>query len=148
MITFFIETLSILIAMFAGLFLITLSRSSRINLFLFLFSAMLSISSFAILELTKIASLINGIVYLIGIGEGAIKYILPNFKNFYAKYDSSYAEVLTAFFIIICILNVVLPWLGIETPTDLQTVENMSIVAFIGGALFGFIRILNLGLSK
>jgi hypothetical protein len=109
---------------------------------------MLSISSFAILELTKIASLINGIVYLIGIGEGAIKYILPNFKNFYAKYDSSYAEVLTAFFIIICILNVVLPWLGIETPTDLQTVENMSIVAFIGGALFGFIRILNLGLSK
>jgi hypothetical protein len=138
LITFFIGALSILIAMFAGLFLITLSRSFRVNLFLFLFSAILSISSFAIQKLIKIASLINGIVYLIGIGEGAIKYILPNFKNFYAKYDSLYAELLIAFFIIICILNVVLPWLGIETPMDLQTVQNMSIVAFIVMGLLGF----------
>jgi quinol-cytochrome oxidoreductase complex cytochrome b subunit len=98
----------------------------------------LSISSFAIQDLTKIASLINGIVYLIGIGEGAIKIILPTFKDFYAEYDSSYAELLTAFFIIICILNVVLSWLGIETPMDLQTVENMSMVAFIVMGLLGF----------
>jgi hypothetical protein len=138
LITFFIGALSILIAMFAGLFLITLSRSSRINLFLFLFSATLSISSFAIQDLTKIASLINGIVYLIGIGEGAIKIILPTFKDFYAKYDSSYAELLTAFFIIICILNVVLSWLGIETPMDLQTIQNMSMVTFIVMGLLGF----------
>lgn len=142
MVTFFIGSLSILIAMASGFGLISLSRSFKINFALFMISLMLIILSLTIHETAQIVSILNGVIYLIGIGEDAGEYLLPLFKDFYAKYDGeSYAEGLTTLFIIICILTVVLPWIDIKIPEHLQAASHISDIAFIIGGLMGYITL-------
>jgi len=118
MITFFIGASIILISMFSGLSLTTLSRIYRVNIVLFALSIMLStllhiIENLAVphdmRDLALTLNVINELIYLIGVGEGAAKYLLSAFKGLYRD---SQAEALTALLITICILTVALQWTG------------------------------------
>ena len=136
----------VLISMFSGFSLAILSRIYRVNIVLFALSIMLStvpyiIEGLAVLhgmrDLALTLNVINELIYLIGVGEGAVKYLLPAFKEFYID---SQAEALTALLITICILTVALQWAGLEAPYTLQYkyIENVSTIAFIAGGSMGY----------
>jgi len=144
MITFFISASIILISMFSGFSLAILSRIYRVNIVLFALSITLSTVPYIIenlavphgmRDLTLTLNVINELIYLIGVGEGAVKYLLPAFKVFYRD---SQAKALTALLITICILTVALQWAGLEAPYTLQYIENISTIAFIAGGSMGY----------
>jgi len=143
LITFCIGALIILISMFSGLSLIALSRIHRVNLLLFALPITLStllyiIENLAMHGMKNLAltfNIINELIYLIGVGEGAVKYLPIFFKEFYRN---SHTEALTALFITICILTVALQWTGLEVPYTLRYMENTSTIAFIAGGSIGY----------
>ncbi len=149
---FIIATLTVLTSLLSGFSLIALSRIYRVNIFLFIFSIMLSILSPYILpyivlnmatlysegDLMIVCNFINELIYLIGVGEGAVKYLYPVFKDFYTGYNrESYAMALTALLITIWILTVVLRLVGVETTLQLPQAEDFSTIAFTIGGLIG-----------
>jgi len=143
-ITFFIGISIVFISMFSGFSLAILSRIYRVNIVLFALSIMLSTVAYIIenlavphgmRDLALTLKVINELIYLIGVGEGAVKYLLPTFKEFYRD---SQAEALTALLITICILTVALQWAGLEAPYTLQYIENVSTIAFIAGGSIGY----------
>jgi hypothetical protein len=151
MITFFIGAITVLNALFSGFSLIALSRIYRVNKLLFIFSIMLSMLSRYILPyfiqydyLMIVCRFVKELIFLIGVGEGAVKY-LPLFIASYIKYDGgSYATALTALFIIAWILNATLRWVGVETIPILQQAEDFSTIAFIVGGLMGYVTIISI----
>jgi hypothetical protein len=152
MMTFFIGAITVLNTLFSGFSLIALSRIYRVNKLLFVFSIMLSMLSRYILPyfiqydyLMIVCRFVNELIFLIGVGEGAVKYLFPLFKASYIKYDGgSYATALTALFIIAWILNATLRWVGVETIPILQQAEDFSTIAFIVGGLMGYVTIISI----
>jgi hypothetical protein len=140
LITSFIVVLLFFLSMFSGLELIYLSRSFRINLALFIVSLTLPIWSLIIQEVAPIVYLVKGIIYLIGVGEGAGKHLSPLVRDFYAEFNGqSYAEGFVVLFMAVCILTVVLHWFGIEVSSYLQIAPDLSDVGFVVGGLLGYL---------
>jgi hypothetical protein len=126
--------------MFSGLELIYLSRSFRINLALFIVSLTLPIWSLIIQEVAQIVYLVKGIIYLIGVGEGAGKHLSPLIRDFYAEFDGqSYAEGFVVLFVAICTLTVILHWFGVEATSYLQIAPDLSDIGFVVGGLLGYL---------
>jgi len=122
LITAWVTALFVLITMFSGFELILRTRTHRINLALFVFSVALSIVSFMTDELTRIAHLVQGAVYMIGVAERANKHILPIAREMYADFDGgSYAEAFVVLCVMLSFLTIFLPFLGTEIPMYLQT---------------------------
>lgn len=136
----FIAIMALLISIFSGLEYIYLSRSFKVNLALFIVSSTLRIWSFIINGVSSIISLIQGTFYLIGVGEGAYKHLLPLAEDFSGKFDpQSYAKTFVAIFILICILTIFLDWFGVGIPPYLEAAPDISDAGFIIGGLIGYL---------
>lgn len=153
MITSIICLITVFASLLSGFSLMVFSKFYRVNKFLFIFSVMLSILLYYILpyiiqnmrtldnvhNLIIACNLVNEVIYLIGIVEGAVKYIYPLLR--FEGEDRAMA--LTALFIITWILAVAIRLTGVDTIPIFQETEDLSTIVFVGGGIMGYIVLIS-----
>lgn len=86
-------------------------------------------------------------MYLIGIGAGTCKHLLPALSDLYVRtnYSTSYVGAPTLNFIIICSLVILIKWFNMQLSTTLHHLELVlmkSDLGFLAGALIGNLYLL------
>lgn len=135
----FATFLVFVVSLFSGLELIHWTRVHKLNLLLFLVSVALSVVPFVISELGQPVYLIEVAIYMVGVGEGAGKHILPIAKSLYSDFHAqqSYAEVFVALWVIVCFLTMMLPFSGTDILASYSTI--LSDMGFAGGGVLAYV---------
>ena len=130
--------LFLMISLVSGIELILWTRTRKINVALFVFCVALSI--FRLLRgdvLGQVAYLVQGVIWMMGIGLATNKHLLPAAKSLLDGYgDESPAESFAAICLILCVVTILAPLSGAEFPWWMQSFRMMSDVGFlVGGSL-------------